>query len=345
MNLSQTLTKTMPEFGNMYGGLLMLRGAARVRGIRNLNNYLQKAEKMGLAPVRKSHGVTSYLDTGVFRSKPVESISKLTNLSSDIAMLPYTWAETANRSIAIGMAEMMAHDLLGKSKMAQSALRRFPTSLRSRAEAAIANGDQKLLTKELATHIVNSTQYQYNKLSQSEYGRTMGPLFSAFSKWPTATLGQIIEGYRTRGLAGGTAQLARTMVVPLMLLEAGDYIIGQYSPEGLSEREQKLFGSTGLSQAAPVGNIKAIATGDFFSPPIIDTAVKTFINPLDKNAGNKLRRALGNALYGFAPGGIGGYVRFITDDAVTLATGHIPEGGDFVERSVKGADTISQKLP
>lgn len=339
-NLTQTFTKTLPEFGGPYGSLLFLRGAARVGGVRNLPKYMRRMEAMGLAPRRYVGGSLDYLDEGLMRSGIAQSLKRGTRAVAEIGMKPYEWAETVNRGIAFGASEMMTHDLLRNSQLAKSALMRFPSSVRSAVERAQAEGDVGEMVRQIATHVVNSTQYQYNRASMSEYGRTMGPLFSTFSKWPTATLGQVVEGYRTKGAVAGSARLAEQLVAPWVLLEGADYLMGQYSDEGLTDRQKKLFSKQGLSQAAPIGTLKGIATGDFFTPPAIDTALKLFVQPGQAKDSDEaidgMRKAAENSLYMFAPGGMGGWIRFVTDDLTTLATGERPEGSTFLERSAEG---------
>lgn len=341
MNLTQTFTKTLPEFGGPYGSLLFMRGAARVGGVRNLPKYMRRMESMGLAPRRYVGGSLDYLDEGLMRSGLAQSLKRGSRAVADIGMKPYEWAETVNRGIAFGASEMMANDLLRGSKLAQSALMKFPSSVRSAVERAQASGDVGEMVREIATHVVNSTQYQYNRASMSEYGRTLGPIFSTFSKWPTATLGQVVETYRTKGALGGSAKVAEQLVAPWLLLEGADFLMGQYSDEGLTDRQKKLFSKEGLSQAAPIGTLKGIATGDFFTPPAIDTALKLFVQPSQskdsEEAIDKMRKAAENGIYMFAPGGMGGWIRFITDDLTTLTTGERPEGSTFLERSAEGA--------
>jgi len=337
MNLTQTFTKTLPEFGGPYGSLLFMRGAARVGGVRKLPAYMRRMEAMGLAPRRFMGGSLDYLDEGLARTDAAQLLKRGTRAMAEVGMKPYEWAESVNRSVAFGASEMMANDLNKGSKLAETALMRFPSSVRSAVERARDAGDVGGMVREIATHIVNSTQYQYNRASMSEYGRTMGPLFSAFSKWPTATLGQVVEGYRSKGALGGSARLAEQLVAPWVLLETADALMGQYSDEGLTDRQKKLFSSQGISQAAPIGTLKGVVTGDFFTPPVIDTALKLFAEPSraadSEQAISRMQKAAENGVYMFAPGGLGGWIRFVTDDLVTLATGERPEGSTTLERA------------
>jgi len=340
MNMTQTVTKTMPELGPVYGPLTVFRGAARIGGIKGLKSTIERMEAMGLAPAEFVGGSLDYLADGITRSSGIQAVSGALRKSAELGMKPYQMAETVNRAIAFGTSEMMTADLFAGSKAAQKALRGLPTSVRRAVERAVTAGDQTTALRELSTHLVNNTQYQYNRAAMSEYGRTMGPLFSTFSKWPTATLGQAVEAYRTKGAVGGSVDVAQKLVAPWVLLQGADYLLGEGSDEGLSDRQKKLFGGSGLSQAAPIGNLGAIARGDFFTPPVIDTAARVFLDPANakdsEDRANKFRKAFSNGVYQFAPGGIGGWVRLVTDDVATLITGERPEGSDFFERTAEG---------
>jgi hypothetical protein len=247
-----------------------------------------------------------------------------------------------NRGIAYRMSQIFVDDLVRGSAAATTSLKRMPPPTIRAIEQALQEGDRTTALKHAATHIINSTQYQYNRASMSEYGRTMGPLFSVFSKWPTATVGQVVESYRSKGLGGASIDTGKKLVLPMLLLEAADriYLMSQ-GEDTFSDREAKFVSKSGLSGAAPLGNLSGIATGDFFTPPAVDIATKAFIRPVSRGQWDSLGESVGNgvqeSLYQFAPGAAGGWIRFLTDDVVTVVEGERPEGG-FVEKAVKAVE-------
>lgn len=341
MNLTQTMTKTLPEFGTQYGGSLMLRGAmslGRGRGLRGLPAAIQEMQAMGLVPAKYVGGSLPYMAEGVSRRRPFRLLSGAANKSSEIIMKPFELAEMANRGIAFRASQVFVDDLSRGSKHALRSLSAMPTAVQRSVQAALVAGDREAALKAAATHIINSTQYQYNRASMSEYGRTMGPLFSVFSKWPTATLGQLVESYRTKGLPGAVRDNTHKLIAPLLLLEAADqaYLLATGSDE-FSDREAKFVSRSGISQAAPIGNLVGIAKGDFFTPPAVDIAMKAFVKPVLSgqydSLGDSVLKGTQESLYQFSPGAAGGWIRFLTDDVVTMVEGERPEGG-FVEKAV-----------
>ena len=348
MNLTQTFTKTLPEFGSAYGSSLFLRGAMSLGGLKNIPKHLKELEAAGLSPRKYVGAGRAYLAEELARGNITQLTASALRTIADIGMKPYEIAEGVNRSIAWGASKMMAKDLSSGSKLARKSLSNFPTSVKQAVAKAEKAGDWQEVQHIIGEHIINNTQYQYNRASMSQYGRTMGPLFSTFSKWPTATLGQALESYRSHGFIKGSTEVANQLVLPFVLLEIADDIMDMpttVSEGEKSDRMAKIFSSQGLSQAAPIGNIGGIMSGDFFTPPFVDTSLKIFSSLKQSEFEDKmeaLKKAATNGLYMFAPGGLGGWVRFVTDDISTLYTGHRPQGSNFIERSEEGWSRLNQ---
>lgn len=342
-NATQTFTKTIPEFGNAYGSLLALRGGLMMKGSGGIQNVERRLLELGLAPGDFVKGGREYLSEGLMRSRGYRAVSGTHEGIVRGMMYAYQKMETVNRGISLTMSEMMADDLVRGSKQAMQSLSRMPNSVQALARDALQSGNHNELVKGLATHIINSTQYQYNRPSMSEFGRTMGPLFSAFSKWPAATIGDIAERFRSKGITEGTRNVMAKYIAPLLLLEGVDRLMGEGSPQGLSDRKKKLLGASGLSTVAPIGNLSAIAKGDFFTPPAVDMFLKSVALPIMKGDAATLPGTLANAAYSFAPFGLGGVTRFLTDDLVTMAKGYRPDGKNIIERTKEGARELGIK--
>lgn len=341
-NSTQTITKTIPEFGNVYGNMLALRGGIWMKGTGGLKRAEARLQQLGLAPSSYTQGGKPYLAEGLMRSRGYRAASKLNEGVVNAMMYAYQKMEIANRAVALSMSEMMADDLVRNSGRAVDVLRRFPSSVQQSAQQAILEGNKDFLVKELATHIINNTQYQYNRPAMSEFGRTMGPLFSTFSKWPAATFGDIVERFRSKGITDGTRNVMEKYIAPLLLLEGVDRLVlgqkdGQFENVAGNDRTQKLFGASGLSTAAPIGTLKSIAQGDFFTPPAVDIFLKSIALPVLQGDTTTLSGGLANAAYSFAPLGLGGITRFLTDDLQTLSSGYRPEGKNLIERTQTGA--------
>jgi hypothetical protein len=254
---------------------------------------------------------------------------------SDMALYFYGKTDALNRSITMNVAEMMAYDLSKGSGRAAKALKKFPNVVQKQVQSA---GSEQEVAQILTSHLNASTQYNYNRISMSELGRTMGPFFATFSKWPLATAGEITQEFRDKGLLKGGLRNAEKYVLPWMLLKAADYALFSGDPENMTDRQKKFFGSKGLSGSAPLLSAGSVLRGDLFTPPAVDAAVNGLIIPALSGEDDKLEKGFAQALQSFAPGA--GITRFLTDDLPTLITGDRPQGDNFIERTQTGVQKV-----
>jgi hypothetical protein len=237
--------------------------------------------------------------------------------------MAYSGIDSVNRAVTLGVADQMISDLMRNSKLAQAALTKFPTVIQSEIQKSLVAGNEQAAHRVLAEYLNAATQFNYNRASLSEFGRTMGPLFSTFTKWPSAIAGDIVQEYRDRGIMGGSIRNAEKYIAPLLLLQVFDSaILGEGSDSELSDRKKLLFGKYGLSSAAPIGTIKSIATGDFFTPPVVDAVYKGVISPVIIGRPEQVHKNVVKAVDGFMPGSV--WVRVFTKDLPTLMEGKKP---------------------
>lgn len=341
-NSTQLFTKTAPELGNAYGNAAILRGA--IHTLLNRKQQLARVERLGFQPAEFVSKYRQAVSDGIRRSSlyslPSEALSK----AGEYSMKLYTWLDAMNRSIALSTADIMAHDLGRGNKFAQKALSKMPSTVRK--QVALAQSPEEI-ANIIGSHLNASTQYNYNRASMSEYGRTLGPLFSVFSKWPTATAGEIIHELRVGGKLKGSARVAEKFLAPLVMLQIADYLVfgenlnpfGEDAKEK-SERAKMLFSKAGLSQTAPIGSLKGIVTGDFFTPPLIDAVVKSTVVPILTGNQAELKAGLVSSIQNYMP--LSGYIRFLSDDLPTIITNERPEGSNFIERAEAGVKKVTK---
>ncbi len=342
MNSTQMFTKTWPELGTVYGPTAIIRGLYNVA--TNYPQMRQRLTNSGFQPAEFTPKYRQAITEGIRRSSVYALPSNVVAKMGDVAMRMYTWMDSVNRMVSMSVADSMTDDLLRGSKLAQRTLGNFPTALQR--EVLGAGDDRQKISAIIAGHLNASTQYNYNRASMSEFGRTMGPMFSIFSKWPTATVGEIVAEYRKRGVLGGSARNAEKFILPLLAFQAFDSAVtGEgFTPwnEDADEKtdvQKKLLGVGGLSQSAPIGALKGISEGDFFTPPALDV-VLSVVRGMAAGDGSAVMRGVDNAVNNFAPGSV--WMRLITDDLVTFLEGERPEGNTFTERSIEGARILGK---
>jgi hypothetical protein len=265
---------------------------------------------------------------------------KVTNFFGELSMMPYQASETANRLITRGVAEMMAHDIVkgtgNMNKLALQSLKKFPTDIQMAVNAA--KGDQAQIAQVLGEHLNSKTMFNYNRPAMSEYGRFMGPLFSQFSKWPTAIAGEAIQDLRSKGLIRGSARMSVRLALPYALFSAVDYMIAtggdveetlkamvpfSEKPE-LTDKQKVLTGGSGLAGTTPATSLTGFYSGDMFTPPAVDMLVSKTLIPFLKASDNEERQeALGKGLTNSLKTFTGGmqYIRFFTEEYPVLFEG------------------------
>jgi hypothetical protein len=203
----------------------------------------------------------------------------------------------------------------------------------------------------IARNLLAETQFNYNRTSLSEYGRYMGPIFSVFSKWPTAIAGDIIEKYK----GGQTIRAAQKYLGPLSVLYAIDFFVAPSTLPGAlgeaaqstsrtdwteSDRMKHFLVGSGFRSWSPVSAAGSVITGDIFQSPGVQ-----IVSGLGKAAisadTEQLNKVVNTVTQSYGPGA--GIVRFVSDDLATLLSGSRPEG-TFLERAVEGTRITTEEI-
>jgi hypothetical protein len=343
MNMTQPFVKSAPELGGAYGVETTAKSVLSTYGsfsTGKAKQLIKRLNDLGLAPPDFVKQMQEATAEGILRSGAARVAGSTVETASKVSMYMYQKMDLINRSVVVDMSERMIKDLASGSSGARSALAKAPTSVQRDILTALASGQSDEAVSVLAKHLNAATQYNYNRESMSEFGRVMGPLFSTFSKWPTATLGEIASDIRDKGFVKGTMRSAEKYLAPLAALTAAGYML-HGSREDMSDRQKKLFGAYGLPQASPLGAIPSFVSGDFFSPPAIDILWGGIIRPALDGDSVRLESGVAQAVGTFAPGA--GLVRFLTDDIVTYITGERPEG-NFFDKSIEGAKQLKKEI-
>jgi len=338
-NVFSGIARTAPELGTKYGYTTYIRGLTYA--LKNWAQVSAEIKATGLIPESFTRTGQRAIADGIRASKAVDTNLRGLDAISQWGMALYEKSEQLNRASILGIAKMMTYDLTRGNKLAQEALTKFPSSVQ-RAITRAGN-NPKQIESILATHLNGSTAFNYNRPSLYEFGRTMGPMFATFAKWPTAIAGEMASEIRTKGLPRGLARSAERYAAPLLAFAAIDYMLQEPIKEVAGEdRATAFIGKTGLTKAAPVSSLAGFVAGDIFTPPMIDTLMQDIVVPATKAEGVKLVRGLDRAAFMYAPGA--GFIKFVTDFMPTAIFGERPEGGTQTERTVSGAEMLKSKL-
>jgi hypothetical protein len=331
MNMTQPWMTTVPELGFGYGSGKVLKAYARVADIaasgrdivlspetakllgreageafRTRNPALLMRNE-GQLPMQWSTELRDALRQGIAKSAPVRLASDALNKVTDISMKAFELSEVMNRAIAREVAADVTGDLLGKGSAkanaaAQNFLQQSGSAFRRQAEQLIRSGDAVALEKLTREYLTSRTIFNYNRATMSEFGRFVGPALAVFTKWPFMIAGDVMEQYRRRGALGGSSELARKYLAPLMAVWAVDRLVLPDADESPTRRF--ILGGGGLTSAAPIGTVMSIVSGKVMQPPVVATVGKLTAGVMAGDPLGGAWRAFNGALESFTPGAV-----------------------------------------
>lgn len=337
------LTRMAPELGGAYGYKNVVRSMFTTAA--NFSRNIHLAESLGNIPREFTRSGEQALAEGIMRSGAIKTTNDGYQKLARAGMALFQAGERWNRALVVGVADNMTKDLMRGSGEATQALRNFPYSVRKEVMLSHAAGDTAGVFTAIARHVNDTTVFSYNRAAMFELGRTLGPMLSTFSKWPTSIYGEARYDLLSRGISRGSAKIFQRLALPYLGLRLADYALFDMSltdkkDSEMSDRQKKIFGAKGLSKMAPIGALSEAASGKIFTPPAVDLLVNDFLKPVAEGEPSKLSKGFETLLRYSVPGS--GLLRFVTDDLVTLATGRAPEGKTLMERAANGIDRATK---
>lgn len=330
-NLTQVPTMVGPQLGSTpysYSRVAMGMG----RTLTQWKALSAEAKAFGFS---NPHVITSEardaLREGIMRSALFQIPARVLRKLGDIGMVLLEASDQYNRLSTMGVAKQVISDLMTDKtgyayREALATLGRQDRVISGPVLNAIARNKPREAYRILAAHLVGSTQFMYNKGEMSQFGRSLGPMLSTFSTWPSAMLGNLTHQVEVRGFKKGSMEFAKQMFGPLMLAAAMQQLLFG-KPSEMSEREKALIGSGGLVDWAGVTSITGVS--QFGRPPIVDLLIPYLQAPgyllsgETELAGAKAKQALKKTQQAFVPGS--SLVSFLTSDLPLFFTGERPD--------------------
>lgn len=330
-NLTQVPSMVGARLGGTYGGIRSLQGLAAAINPREYRKIERKLSQYGLEPETLSADMVPWVMEGI-KSTALGRISKkVLDGQAQFGMYFYSLSDKINRVATYHVAQRMVQDLASNNKQAVKALSKQPVAVQKLVRKLVTTGKLEEAERELGASLISLTQFHYNRAAMSEMGRTLGPMFSMFSKWPTSIAGDALAEIEGRGLREGGEVALRRWVAPIIGYLALDQLIHSAEISSMdvreSDRAKLLIGSRGLVDWAP--GMSAGQIGTLAMPLAVDTALPLIWAPLtylehqdtDKFQ-REMVRAAGQAGSALIPGA--GLARFFARDFWTLATGEDP---------------------
>jgi putative chitinase len=286
-NISALATQTIPELGYAFGSKMASKAlinvlndltfqkeivvkspaVAKKLGVevgstiktRSMRRWL---ENEGLASSQWNENIERSIANSMKKSWVGEKSDAVINAYAKVGMAMFEATETIYRVMAVDMAKQVNKSIAKGDAEAGKFLDSLPRSYRKLIDGA---KDEAAKEKLLTDYIISKTVYNYNQSSASEIGRSLGPILSSFTKWPTEQLGDAVNTFAKNGVTAGAADFLYRRMAPL----AGLIMLDQLT--GWREDPETAFlvtGKKGMQQWAPVNSLASIFGGDV-APPIV----------------------------------------------------------------------------
>lgn len=285
-----TATEMQTPAAKAYGQKLAMLAQFDVwTSLKGRKDIVKELQRTGKIPDKFRGEVTEAIREGMLKDPGMKKMaSKLGKRGlekiGDAAMLLYTFSDTHNRTVTYAMSKRLAADIIqglnkkGKglnrdNEAALSILREMPRSYRVKLRDIYREGDYDKFADEIADYYLAKTQFNYNRTAMSDYGRRMGSLFSMFSKWPTAMLGDvadIVQKFRSGDqyqVDRATQKALYRYLGPLAAAFAFEKAVLEDVRED-SPRMKHLIGSNTMTWT-PISSLSGFLSGDFATPPVL----------------------------------------------------------------------------
>jgi hypothetical protein len=356
-NLTQPWLMTAGEISGMgeglfknnasYGMKKILRSQADIFALKNMN--LKDAEGKtfsgihNLAKMLKNEGqMPSKLQwesaEDAIKSGMASVFKKGVDFANDITMAGFAGSEIHNRAVSwfaglhIGDDVVSALKKVGKNipltKNEEAGLN-FVRSMQAGYRVEMKETFSKFLKnpsdeqaefirKRLGRYLVAKTQFNYDRIALSEFGRSMGWMFTMFTKWPTSISSDIVAKVKNFEKQGGF-KIATQYWAPLVASTAVDKMF----EEGLNDpnsRARLLLGRS-TSDALPIQ-----AATQLSDPLRSSIAVDLLLSGGQSLASRDPQQISKFAERLFRQHTFGSqYIRFATEDLPTLLEGKNPK--------------------
>jgi hypothetical protein len=329
-NVIGNYIKVTSELGQEYGNSVYFR--AFIDATANFKKYAQIARKEGHLPGEFLQGTQADLREGVFASKPVRMGEKGIEVMEKVGMTFQQATETFNHAVALSASNIMARDLAKGTTLALNRVSEFPKQIQQQLITNIRQNNPQANQKLLMDYFKERILLTYDIPSKAQFARTVGPMLSTFSTWPTGMAAELAYDLQSRGAAKGIKKQLDRYLLPVLVGYSVDKIMQEKYPE--YEYRRRLFlGAGGLASALPVDAYKSWIRGDQFTPPVVDVTSKVG-GAVAKGDGRALVKGVDTAAQLFVPGA--GYLDNFFNVWVNALTEQPNEGSTKTEKIIEG---------
>ena len=173
----------------------------------------EMAEKMANEAVRK-------LKEDKVMGNMFAKVDGMERMYANTLLYGFQSAETIARINSMNMAKRLAEKMAQEPEFGKKVLMKVDSPYLKSSKWADNipsknHPDFETFEAEMVEHINANTMFNYDRANMSGYGRTMGPIFSQFSKWPTMMLGKAVVPFAVEGGEEAMKRVLNTFLTPL----------------------------------------------------------------------------------------------------------------------------------
>lgn len=296
-NIASFYTQNFPELGNatsVYYTAKALPKLGKLLKSGELGNYVYSKGLVDKDWTGEAQAVLS----GQFRKSLIREVgAKAAEKYSNTVMAAFRGSELLSRAMTTLIAEDVATDILANPELRNKLVLNMKSSAYRRLfQQVLEKRDVDGIKKVLTSYMNSNNMFNYNKINQAEFARSLGPMFSIFSKWPTMAVGSQLKDFMSGG--GVTPAVIRNMrmlYLPYMTMYLADKVSEEtVKPLVGDQRYEAGLGKKGLhglmlTDATPTG---VFERGGILASPAIraaNTVAKSIVS--DETFGRRFNEA------------------------------------------------------
>jgi hypothetical protein len=286
-------SKAAPGYGLAKVFPAMMETYATLVNPKAYKSLVEEMRVKGLMPAEFDPQMIKWAREGVddeLAKTDLAPLLKLKDVGAFIdrtAMALYSASDEINRVVTYKTAKGIAADIAKGNEKALATLGMYPKSVQARFNDLAKTAGVDSAGDYLAQHLLATTQFNYNRASLNEFGRTFGSLFSAFTKWPAHVIGDV--GYtvkEARGLYGKNPEQmmqAKQRLFYKYFAPFGVLALGDIATNVTEAKDDPLFellaGKGSLTGFSPLASVNPLAQGRGISlvPPALQELGKTLV--------------------------------------------------------------------
>lgn len=189
--LLQPYSYSLPTLGSQAARDFTLATADAVKAAMSGNMKSEFAEVVsrGLSPQKLPLEAGRWISEGLERSPVRRWAANAQEALNSLALWQYRNSHMMARIVSLKASQRLMGRMFEEPSLARSVLARIEEPGYQRViSEAMTRGDRERAENLMAQYVNGSTQFNFDRAGMSEYGRTMGSLFSTFTKVPLTVL-------------------------------------------------------------------------------------------------------------------------------------------------------------